>query len=127
MKLLSTKSIMRYLPPKGTAGLARSLVSGYSRVPFPPASTIPSTRSRIGCQPIYYQEAHLRRCWVLGAGSWGFVVQPVLGAGCWVLGFCDGCARLGGFGRGRRDSSRVRHCTNEAVTIGIKGVGTRRA
>src|ERR1019366_2323762 len=51
MKLLRTKSMMRYFPPKGTAGLARSLVSGYSRVPFPPASTIPSTRSRIGFKP----------------------------------------------------------------------------
>src|SRR5947209_20093688 len=48
MKLLSTKSMMRYLPPNGTAGLARSFVSGYSRVPFPPASTIPNTRMRIG-------------------------------------------------------------------------------
>src|ERR1044071_1342190 len=47
-KLLSTKSMMRYFPPNGTAGLARSLVSGYSRVPFPPASTIPNTRIRIG-------------------------------------------------------------------------------
>src|SRR6266849_8846922 len=45
MKLLSTKSTTRYLPPKGTAGLARSLVSGKSRVPLPPARTIPSTRS----------------------------------------------------------------------------------
>src|SRR5262249_13065486 len=45
MKLLRTKSTMRYLPPKGTAGFARSLVSGYRRVPFPPARTIPSTRS----------------------------------------------------------------------------------
>src|ERR1700683_379490 len=56
MKLLRTKSMMRYLPPKGTAGFARSLVSGYNRVPFPPASTIPNTRSRIGFQPISYQE-----------------------------------------------------------------------
>src|SRR5713101_6352789 len=47
IKLLRTKSTMRYFPPKGTAGLARSLVSGYRRVPFPPARTIPSTRSRI--------------------------------------------------------------------------------
>ena len=39
--------MMRYFPPNGTAGLARSLVSGKSRVPFPPASTIPSTRMRI--------------------------------------------------------------------------------
>src|SRR4051812_10552377 len=47
MKLLSTKSMMRYLPPKGTAALARSLVSGCRRVPFPPANTMPSTPMRI--------------------------------------------------------------------------------
>src|ERR1039458_306544 len=47
MKLLNTKSIIRYLPPKGTAGLARSLVSGASRVPLPPARTMPNTRIRI--------------------------------------------------------------------------------
>lgn len=33
------------LPPKGTAGLARSFVSGYSLVPLPPARTKASTRS----------------------------------------------------------------------------------
>src|SRR5262245_60809567 len=32
---------MRYFPPKGTAGLARSRVSGWRRVPSPPAITIP--------------------------------------------------------------------------------------
>src|ERR1700680_3617177 len=32
-----TKSTIRYLPPNGTAGLARSRVSGCSRVPCPPA------------------------------------------------------------------------------------------
>src|SRR6516162_10489748 len=36
-----------YFPAKGTAGLARSLVSGKRRVPLPPASTIPRTRMRI--------------------------------------------------------------------------------
>src|ERR1039458_1460360 len=46
-KLLRTKSMIRYLPPKGTAGLARSRVSGKSRVPLPPASTTPKTR---GCR-----------------------------------------------------------------------------
>ena len=30
------KSISRYTPPNGTAGLARSSVSGASRVPAPP-------------------------------------------------------------------------------------------
>src|ERR1700691_3752556 len=57
MKLLRTKSMMRYFPPKGTAGLARSLVSGYNRVPFPPASTIPRTRSRIDFKPILSGQA----------------------------------------------------------------------
>jgi hypothetical protein len=42
-RLDSAKSISRYTPPNGTAGLARSSVSGASRVPAPPASTIPST------------------------------------------------------------------------------------
>src|SRR6266700_250844 len=40
-KFDSTKSTSRYIPPKGTAGLARSAVSGISRLPSPPASTIP--------------------------------------------------------------------------------------
>src|SRR5688572_6459116 len=36
MQLEIGMSISRYLPATGTAGLARSLVSGYSRVPRPP-------------------------------------------------------------------------------------------
>src|SRR5271156_1630413 len=32
-----TKSTIRYLPPNGTAGFARSRVNGCSRVPCPPA------------------------------------------------------------------------------------------
>src|SRR5438874_6536053 len=40
MQLLSAKSMMRYGPPKYTAGLARSFVSGNSRSPAPPASTM---------------------------------------------------------------------------------------
>src|SRR5579859_3275032 len=43
-ELLRTKSMMRYLPPKGTAGLERSCVSGCRRSPLPPASTTASTR-----------------------------------------------------------------------------------
>src|SRR5215471_13328351 len=43
-RLESAKSISRYRPPNGTAGLARSAVSGASRLPAPPASTIPRTR-----------------------------------------------------------------------------------
>src|SRR5438067_1090102 len=42
-RLDSAKSIIRYRPPNGTAGLARSAVSGISRFPSPPASTIEST------------------------------------------------------------------------------------
>src|SRR3970040_1965895 len=37
MKFDRTKSMIRYLPPKGTAGFARSLVKGCSRSPRPPA------------------------------------------------------------------------------------------
>src|ERR1700730_15993596 len=56
MKLLSTKSMMRYLPPNGTAGLARSLVRGDRRVPLPPANTIPNTRMRIAsAKALFFQ------------------------------------------------------------------------
>src|SRR5271156_6292456 len=40
-RLERTKSIMRYLPPNGTAGLARSRVRGWRRVPRPPSITSP--------------------------------------------------------------------------------------
>src|SRR6185503_12231735 len=46
MQLLRAKSIMRYGPPKYTAGLARSRVSGKSRSPAPPASTMTRVSSR---------------------------------------------------------------------------------
>src|SRR3989475_7713351 len=36
MQLLRAKSMIRYLPPKRTAGLARSAVSGWRRSPRPP-------------------------------------------------------------------------------------------
>src|SRR6476660_7785623 len=39
----NAKSINRYSPPNGTAGLALSRVSGKRRLPSPPASTMPST------------------------------------------------------------------------------------
>src|SRR5690606_9529466 len=41
--LFSAKSMIRYLLPKGTAGLVRFHVSGCSREPLPPASTMPMT------------------------------------------------------------------------------------
>src|SRR5512136_2208863 len=45
MKLLMTKSMIRYFPPKGTAGLALLDVNGLNRSPAPPARTIPSRSS----------------------------------------------------------------------------------
>ena len=36
-QLLSTKSIIRYRPPNGTAGLERHMVRFFSREPRPPA------------------------------------------------------------------------------------------
>ena len=39
----SAKSMSRYCPPNGTAGLARSSVRGMSRLPSPPARTMPNT------------------------------------------------------------------------------------
>src|SRR5271166_6308672 len=50
-KLLRTKSMILYLPPKGTAGVARSRVRGKSLVPLPPASTMPRTRGYKVCCP----------------------------------------------------------------------------
>src|SRR5690348_11367042 len=44
MQLLIGMSMRRYLAPRGTAGLARSLVNGYSRVPAPPPKMIANTR-----------------------------------------------------------------------------------
>src|SRR5882724_9478490 len=41
MQLESVMSMMRYSPPKGTAGLARSRVSGHRRSPWPPARSTP--------------------------------------------------------------------------------------
>lgn len=44
MQLLIGISIRRYLPAKGTAGLALILVRGYSLVPAPPPKIIARTR-----------------------------------------------------------------------------------
>src|SRR5947209_3796735 len=43
MQLDRVKSMIRYSPPKGTAGLARSRVKGSNLVPLPPANTNVST------------------------------------------------------------------------------------
>src|SRR5215813_7687013 len=39
-QLLSVKSMIRYRPPKGTAGFALSAVNGCNREPIPPARMI---------------------------------------------------------------------------------------
>lgn len=46
-QLLSVKSMIRYFPPNGTPGLARSAVSGCNRDPTPPAKMIESVFSSI--------------------------------------------------------------------------------
>src|SRR5205807_1640648 len=51
MKLLSTKSAIRYLLPNGTAGLLRSVVSGKSRSPLPPARMRPRMRGSVTRSP----------------------------------------------------------------------------
>src|ERR1700682_5503202 len=43
-RLDRAKTIRRYVPPNGTAGLARSAVSGNNRLPSPPARTMARTR-----------------------------------------------------------------------------------
>ena len=43
-QVLKGKSMIRYLPPKGTAGLAVFSVRTLSRLPWPPASSIAITR-----------------------------------------------------------------------------------
>ena len=69
MQLLRTKSMMRYGPPKYTAGFARSRVSGASRSPAPPASTITSTSSpSIGV--LVWISLRLLRPWEFGAVPW---------------------------------------------------------
>src|SRR5437762_12347539 len=81
MKLLRTKSMIRYFPPNGTAGFARSFVRGYSRVPLPPASTIPSTRScirRIVSQSLCYVDpVNARRWLIVGLLNLGVVIAYV--------------------------------------------------
>src|SRR5438876_551422 len=47
MQLLMGMSMRRYLPAIGTAGLLRSMVSGYNRVPRPPPRIKLSTRCMV--------------------------------------------------------------------------------
>src|SRR5688500_1708060 len=68
----SVKSMMRYAPPNGTAGLARSRVSGSSREPFPPARMTVST-------PRMAESVRSGRAAARAAGE--FVVHPGVGGG----------------------------------------------
>src|SRR6266478_4165328 len=53
MQLEMGMSTIRYLPASGTAGLARSLVSGNSRVPWPPPMMTESTLLVLSvCRPV---------------------------------------------------------------------------
>src|SRR5512137_2127531 len=47
-QLDKVKSMTRYLPPKGTAGLARSAVKGCKRDPLPPARRMVNVCSTMG-------------------------------------------------------------------------------
>src|SRR3990170_1039192 len=64
MQLLRVKSMIRYLPPNGTAGLARCAVKGCSRSPRPPARIIVSTffivshQERCRPRPLIWSETH---------------------------------------------------------------------
>src|SRR5215207_622542 len=66
------KSISRYSPAKGTAGLARSAVSGARRLPSPPASTMPitlgSAMSFLQIRHVIYR-GHLSRSFLEGHSS----------------------------------------------------------
>jgi hypothetical protein len=57
--------MMRYLPPKGTAGLARSCVSGYRRLPLPPARTN-ATTGRCMLKPFLMTRGHSRIILIVG-------------------------------------------------------------
>src|SRR5215207_1006100 len=55
------KSISRYVPAKGRAGLARSSVRGPRRLPSPPASTSARTLGRFISRPPDRRGQHRRR------------------------------------------------------------------
>ena len=74
-KFDSTMSMMRYRPPKGTAGLARSAVSGPRRRPSPPARIITRTRA-VSNGPVLRNGPELKiglrhrgRAYLIGAGQ----------------------------------------------------------
>src|SRR5271154_1191300 len=61
MRLLRTKSTMRYFPPKGTDGLERSRVRGNKRLPLPPARTNATILRRILTSSLDVSHSECRR------------------------------------------------------------------
>ncbi len=62
MQLEMGMSTRRYLPARGTAGFARSLVSGNSRVPCPPPMMTESTLLVLAdCRPVCDMELCVER------------------------------------------------------------------
>ncbi len=73
-QLVRVKSIMRYLPPNGTAGFALSSVRGDKREPIPPAKTTVKV-SCIFCLPIIVQSTIVYRIvQILGQNSETLVI-----------------------------------------------------
>src|SRR5262249_42592112 len=64
-QLLMGMSTRRYLPPVGTAGLERNLVSGYRRLPTPPPR-ISTRTSLFGIEPL-----EAKGCETGDASWWG--------------------------------------------------------
>ena len=129
-RLDSAKSISRYTPPNGTAGLARSSVSGASRVPAPPASTIPNTDgsgmfplpviiccpcctlTALNRQPAFYPPGDRANLWsmtegaarpravIIGAGIGGLAAAAGLHAAGWDVTAYERAASLEPVGAG---------------------------
>src|SRR2546426_4468924 len=72
-QLLRVKSMMRYRPPKGTAGLALSAVNGCRREPIPPARMMLIVFS---CMRTFDQGNNKAKIGGLGAGFKRFSGEP---------------------------------------------------
>src|SRR5579863_5413267 len=129
-RLDSAKSTSRYTPPNGTAGLARSSVSGARRVPAPPASTIPNTDgsgmfplpviiccpcctlTALNRQPAFYPPGDRANLWsmtegaarpravIIGAGIGGLAAAAGLHAAGWDVTVCEQAAAIEPVGSG---------------------------
>src|SRR6266849_7019453 len=103
MKFESTKSIRRWRPPKGTAGLERSRVSGCRRSPRPPAMIIARTRGRRGIS-----SARGRR-----PGPEGIEIREAE-----ILAI-EPAQRLGGFRRQRRAPGQRARDLGQPLELGV--------